>query len=171
MEEHEITFLPKSLPKAALESPFKEIIDIYFPHNSNHPVLRIRKNGDKFEITKKQPIKKGDASHQLETTIDITKMEFDDLAQAPGKTIRKLRYSYTEKEVLYEIDLFQDNLKGLILVDVEFKTKRDKELFDLPGWYLKDVTQEEFIAGGVLAGKKYSDIQITLDKFGYQKIL
>jgi hypothetical protein len=35
---------------------------------------------------------------------------------------------------------------------------------------LADVTQEEFIAGGWLAGKKYSDIESFLNKYNYKKL-
>lgn len=37
-------------------------------------------------------------------------------------------------------------------------------------WVLAEVTQEEFIAGGMLCGKNYDDISDKLEKFGYSKI-
>lgn len=171
MEEHEITFLPKFLPQKVLSSPAKEILDIYLPQKSTHPILRIRKSGNSFEITKKQPIKPEDSSHQLETTIQLTDAEFHDLAKLPGKIVRKIRHIYKESKTRYEIDFFQDNLKGLVLVDVEFKTQDEKWSFILPNWCLREVTQEKFIAGGNLAGKNYSEIQPALSKFNYTKIL
>ena len=39
-----------------------------------------------------------------------------------------------------------------------------------PKSLLADVTPEEFIAGGVLAGKNYDDIAGDLDRYGYKKI-
>jgi len=41
----------------------------------------------------------------------------------------------------------------------------------MPDFCLADVTQEEFLAGGFLAGKKYLDIQSFLDKHGYKKVI
>ena len=69
-----------------------------------------------------------------------------------------------------EIDVFVDGLEGLVLMDFEFNTVEEKSAFKMPGLALADVTQEEFIAGGVLAGKKYNDIALELERFNYQSI-
>jgi CYTH domain-containing protein len=170
MEEFELTFLPKELPEGVFKSPSKEMLDIYLPAFSSHPTLRIRKSGSKHEITKKQPVKEGDASHQLETTISLTVEEFADLEKIAGKRIYKTRYVYEEKGIMYEIDVFQKDLKGLVLVDVEFKNAEDKNTFKKPDWLLVEITQETFIAGGMLAGKRYGDIEKELLDFDYKKI-
>ena len=56
-----------------------------------------------------------------------------------------------------------------MLVDVEFSSNKEKSDFIMPDFCLADVTQEDFLAGGFLAGKKYSDIQFFLDKYNYKK--
>lgn len=170
MEELELTYLAKTLPTGLVSAEKKEMLDIYIPTSSDHPTLRIRKNGDKHEITKKQPIVEGDASRQLETTIKLTPAEFADLSQLPGKRIQKTRYLYQENNINYEIDVFRGDLTGLVLVDVEFATVQEKSAFVPPAWCLVEVTQEKFLAGGMLCGKKYSDIEQDLAKFGYQKV-
>jgi len=170
MDEFELTYLPKNLPSGVLSAPSKEMLDIYIPTNTDHPTLRIRKSGSKYEITKKQPVKEGDASHQIETTIPLTTEEFTEFEQLPGKRVYKTRYFYEEKGVAYEIDVFQKELKGLVLVDVEFKSAEEKAAFVAPEWILADVTQEKFIAGGMLRGKSYSDIEAKLNAFGFNKI-
>ena len=168
MEELELTFLPRSLPPQVFKSPSKEMLDIYIPVSSEHPILRIRKKGDTYEITKKHPITEGDASRQLETTIPLTPEEFADLEKLPGKRVAKTRYLYEENGVRYEIDVFNDALEGLILVDVEFPTVEEKSAFSPPDWILVDVTQESFIAGGMLCGKRYADIEEKLTTFGFK---
>lgn len=40
----------------------------------------------------------------------------------------------------------------------------------MPEFCLADVTQDAFIAGGMLAGKSFKDIEKDLGKFNYQKI-
>jgi len=65
--ELERTFLVKSLPDIG-NCESKVIVDVYLPKTSPHPVLRIRKNGSKYEITKKSPVT-NDASIQNEHTI------------------------------------------------------------------------------------------------------
>lgn len=170
MEEIELTYLVKELPAGIKSSPCKEILDIYIPTTAEHPTLRIRKTGEKCEITKKEPIRGNDASHQLETTIPLAKREFEELSRLEGKRARKIRYYYAENGINYEIDIFQDDLSGLVLVDIEFDSLKEKMNFTPPEWCLAEVTQKEFIAGGMVCGKKYADLKDELRKFGYNKI-
>ncbi len=169
MEEIELTYLAKELPQGVLVSPSKELLDIYIPKDVEHPNLRVRKSGEKYEITKKEPIEKGDVSRQMEITIPLHEREFNELNKIEGKRIQKTRFYYKEGDVNYEIDVFRGNLSGLVLVDVEFVSNKAKEDFNMPSWCLADVTQEVCIAGGMLCGKSYEDISNDLSKFNYQK--
>ena len=65
---------------------------------------------------------------------------------------------------------FADELKGLVLIDFEFSTENEKSTFKIPDIALADVTQEEFIAGGLLAGKTYNDISSELKRFNYKRL-
>ena len=168
--ELEKTYLAKYLPKGLKDSPSKEIKDIYFPKELEHPSLRLRKRGDKYEITKKQPVKGNDSSEQYEHTIQLTNDEFSALEKTAGKVVRKIRYYYNHNGIQAEVDVFQDELFGLVLVDFEFKEIADKNNFAMPDFCLADVTQDKIFAGGMICGKKYSDIEKYLDKFEYKKI-
>ncbi len=171
MIELEKTYLAKKLPGNLRSCKFEEIIDVYIPKTSEHPKLRLRKNGDKFELTKKEPFNNGDASHQKEQTIVLTETEFNTLnQQLEGKRVRKIRYYYDCSDRIAEIDVFQDALKGLVIVDFEFTTVQEKNKFQAPDFCLADVTQEVFIAGGMLCGKTYKCIEDDLNKFNYKKI-
>lgn len=170
MEELELTYLAKELPKGLKNARSKEMLDIYIPSSAKHPDLRVRKIGERREITKKQPVKGTDSSHQLETTIPLTPEEYTELSRLKGKRVEKTRYYYQEADVEYEIDIFRGDLKGLVLVDVEFNSLEKQKAFTAPAWCLADVTQEKLFAGGMLAGKRYSDIETKLLKFGYKKL-
>lgn len=170
MIELEKTYLLKSIPKNLKNAKFKEIIDIYFPKNSIHPKLRLRKNGKRFEITKKEPLDKEDSSIQKEQTILLSQEEFSALSKVNGKKIHKLRYYLDYNSQTAEIDVFKGDLAGLVMADFEFKTEEEKSNFKIPDFCLIDVTQEEFIAGGMLCGKKYEDILPKLNSLKYQKI-
>ncbi|MBI2032133.1 MAG: hypothetical protein HYT09_00630, partial [Candidatus Levybacteria bacterium] len=154
------------LPPAVLKSPSKDYLDIYIPSSYEHPILRIRRRGSIFEITKKDQVLKGDFSRHIETTIKLTKEEFDELEVLKGKRTLKIRYFYEEKGVSFEVDIFKGKLKGLILVDIEFKNTKEMKNFTPPSWLLVEVTQEEFLAGGMLCGKSYGDIEERLKVFG-----
>jgi CYTH domain-containing protein len=92
------------------------------------------------------------------------------LSQTSRKTVRKMRYQYLVRKTIAEIDIFQDHLKGLILIDFEFETIEEKKSFIVPDFCLCEVTQEQFVAGGSLAGRSYMDIEKYLQKVGYVKI-
>lgn len=169
--ELERTFLLRELPENLGECRKAEIIDIYIPASKEHPVLRIRKRGDKFEITKKEPIKGNDSSEQSEKTIPLTKEEFEELAVLKGKRFRKIRhYCPLANNIRMELDVYLDNLEGLVVVDFEFDSVEEKDKFSMPDFCLADVTQEKAFAGGILAGKKYSDIEQILQKYNYKKL-
>ena len=48
---------------------------------------------------------------------------------------------------------------------LSLKTEEEKNKFGMPDFCLADVTQEDFIAGGYLAGKGYVDIEKELERF------
>lgn len=159
----------KNIPVDLKTLKSMEVFDIYIPKSTLHSHLRIRKKGDKFEITKKYPVKDGDSSRLSEETIPLTKEEFEEFSQLEGRRVRKIRHYFKVGADMAEIDVFQDDLKGLILIDFEFKTVEAKNDFVMPDFCLADVTQEKFTAGGILAGKKYSDIEKELRKYNYKK--
>jgi adenylate cyclase len=53
---------------------------------------------------------------------------------------------------------------------VEFASLDEKARFVPPAWLGADVTQEEFVAGGMLCGKGYEDVAGELARFGYVPI-
>lgn len=165
MMEYEKTYLAKGLPEDLDDHESYVMVDVYFPKDSKHPVLRLRRKGNSYELTKKEPVG-DDKSHQEEHTIPLTKEEFDALAQVDGKRLEKRRYLYDDME----IDVFEGDLKGLVLVDKEFGSMEELNDFTMPDFCLADVSQEEFIAGGMLCGKRYEDIAGDLERFGYTPI-
>ena len=170
--ELERTFLLKYKPKDLEKYPHHEITDVYFPKEEFHPVLRLRNiDNKKFQMTKKFPINGKDSSEQEEHTIILTKQEFDAMAKASGKKVVKVRYYYQlPGGQRAEVDIFSDKLKGLGLVDFEFKTKEEKENFMATDFCLAEVSQDKWLAGGILAGKGYKDIEKVFKKYNYKKI-
>ena len=170
MIELEKTYLLKFVPDGLHNCENKEIIDIYIPKIREHPTLRIRKDGNKFEVTKKEPVT-DDASKQMEQTIQLLEEEFTEFQKLDGKVVSKRRYLYRYYNKIAEVDVFQGELKGLVLIDFEFDTEKEKDEFEMPDFCLADVTHELFLAGGMLCGKSYEDIENDLKRFDYQKII
>lgn len=169
--EVELTFLARELPKEIKGASGTPLTDIYVPDTAGaHPHVRLRQKGDVYEITKKFPITEGDVSVQQEITIPLTQDEFEPLATSSTRRVSKIRYNVAINGYDAEVDVFQDNLEGLVLIDFEFASEADKDAFVAPDVCLKDVTQEEWIAGGMLAGKRYADIEPKLNELGYRRL-
>lgn len=169
--EYELTYLAKFIPKQIQNIKPKRIIDYYLPElGVEHPVIRIRDNGGKYEITKKEPVDGSDSSKQYEHTIILTNLEFKDLIKGRKRKVLKDRYKLSINGHVAEIDIFLESLMGLVVIDFEFNNSEDKDTFVPPGCCLADITQEAFIAGGMLAGKSYKHIEPILDRFNYKKL-
>lgn len=157
MIEREKTYLALSLPDDVYDNDYQDMIDIYIG-DPDHPQLRIRKKGEKYSITKKQPVD-NDPSVQRETTIPLTQDEYNELATLAGRRIYKHRYNYDYQWKILEIDVFQKDLSGLIVVDAEFDNDADMNAFTMPEFCERDVTHDMRVAGGVLAGKSFGEIE------------
>ncbi|HEX8389882.1 MAG TPA: hypothetical protein VF597_00485 [Candidatus Saccharimonadales bacterium] len=165
--EIETTYLATALPEGLEQAPSKVIVDTYFPGDSVHAKLRIRQKGETYTLTKKTLVNPDDASTQIEENIELTADEYAALRQGNGKTVAKIRYEMQIGPHTAEVDVFTGDLKGLVLVDFEFETVEARDAFIKPDFCGPDVTQEDFIAGGVLAGKSLSDIEADLARYDY----
>lgn len=134
--ELERTFLAKQIPDGLKNCKFKEIRDIYIPKViEKHAPIRIRKNGDKYEITKKSTIVEGDHSQLLEENISLTREEFLLLdKEISGRRVSKTRYYYPVNGRIAEVDVFSDALIGLVLIDFEFSSVEEKDAFKPPSF-------------------------------------
>lgn len=158
MIEIEKTFLVKKLPKKLSLFKSSKIKQGYISSTSSP--LRIRQKGDKYELTKKIPLKEGDFSSVNEINIPLTENEFNKLWSLVEKSLEKTRYLIPIKDnLIAELDIYEKELQGLSVVEVEFISKKQMDSFIPLGWFSKDVTQEEFSANSFLAGKSFSEIK------------
>lgn len=169
--EREKTYLASRVPDNLTIDNSIVIRDIYIPEHSSHASLRLRQKGDTYEMTKKIQVIQGDSSRQTEHTIPLSVDEFDALASCSTKSLRKRRY-YTQIEGHNaEVDMYEDALQGLIVIDFEFMSDTELGDFAQPEVALADVTQDEIVGGGFLAGRSYADIEDGLKKYGYERII
>lgn len=166
MMEVERTFLIKKLPDLS-QFDCKEIIDFYIPQSDPNPLLRIRKKGEKYELTKKEIIS---SSQRIEQNVPLTAIEFAALLKSDGKETHKIRYTGKWNGQKVEVDVFKSKLEGLAIADFEFLSKEEAEKFKMPEFCLVEITGNQRLIGGALCGKKYTDIQDALEQFHYQPI-
>lgn len=165
--EVELSYLAALIPPDLEDCEHKDIFDMYFPANAEHAKLRIRQKADSYELTKKTQTNPNDAGVQHEENVELTADEFAALAKGSGRKLQKTRYLMPYKGIVAEVDIFTGSLRGLVVIEFEFKTLEEKRGFVKPDFCLANVTQENFIAGGFLAGKSYNDISLDLARFGY----
>ncbi len=157
MLEIEKTFLIKKIPN--LSSYKSDKIKQGYISSPPSP-LRIRQKGNKFELTKKLPLKEGDYSSAEEINILLTEYEFNKLWPLTEKSLEKTRYYIPLGDnLMAELDVFQDKLKGLAFIEVEFNSQEQMDSFQAPKWFGKDITQEDFSSNCFLAGKTFSEIK------------
>lgn len=157
MIENEFTYLVKDIPSNIASYPSEKILQGYLSEGVGN--LRIRQKGNKYELTKKTPLREGDFSRFNETTIYLSKQEFDKIWPLTVKSLEKTRY-YIDLEhgLKAELDVYEGDLKGFAVVEVEFPSEELRSKFTPPSWFGKDITQLEWSANEYLAGKSYQDI-------------
>ncbi|MCA9346674.1 hypothetical protein KC960_04235 [Candidatus Saccharibacteria bacterium] len=168
--EIELTFLATNIPIEIYKVKPVRIKDTYIPENHDFSPLRLRKTDDKYELTRKMPVKKGDYSKHNEHTIPLEEIVYLDISRLSKKSVVKDRYSVVINKYNAQVDVFQENLLGLVLIEFEFSSIRKMQEFKKPKCCLVDVTQDRTILGGQLAGKSYDDISSWLEKKGYIKL-
>jgi CYTH domain-containing protein len=169
--EIELTYLARFIPDeiASLTPDIME--DIYYPNlPGKHAILRLRRRGERYEITKKVPLNDGDGKQHLETTIELTREEYDALHMATGKTVGKKRYKLELGGRTAEFDIFTGDLEGLVTIDFEFDSETETKDFVPPECCGPDVSNERFIRGGEVAGRRYADLIADLDRLDYKRL-
>lgn len=133
--EIERKYLIKTLPDN-LDSFDCRILEQGYLNTS--PVVRIRRDNDKYELTYKSA---GLMSRQ-EYNLPLDQQSYEHLlTKIDGRLIQKKRYMIPlDSELTAELDIFEGSLAPLMLVEVEFPTEEAANTFLPPEWFGEDVT-------------------------------
>ena len=136
--EIERKFLVKDLP-FSLDSFDVRIIEQGYL--CTRPVVRIRRDNDKYELT----YKSGGLMARREENLPLTKESYEHLvSKVDGRLIRKKRYMIPldgeNTGLTVELDIFVGDLAPLILAEVEFNNENKAHSFVAPEWFGEDVT-------------------------------
>lgn len=136
--EIERKFLVERLPDDLAPYPSRVIEQGYL---NTDPVIRIRKDNDKYELTYKS---KGFMARQ-EYNLPLTAEAYRHLLpKIDGRLIQKTRYMIPlDEELTVELDIFGGDLKPLVLAEVEFQDEPSAGKFIPPAWFGKEVTFSE----------------------------
>ena len=102
------------------------------------PVIRIRQDNDRYELTYKS---EGLMARQ-EYNLPLTREAYEHLlTKIDGRLIQKKRYLVPlEDHLTAELDVFEGELAPLLLVEVEFPSEEEAISFTPPSWFGEDVT-------------------------------
>ena len=112
------------------------------------PVVRIRKDDDRYELT----YKSGGMMVRQEYNLLLTKDSYEHLKnKIDGRLISKKRYMIPYEKYMIELDVFENDLAPLVLAEVEFETEEEANTFTPPEWFGKDVTFSKAYHNSVLS--------------------
>lgn len=133
--EIERKYLVKTLPKNLSQYTSKKIEQGYLCTN---PVVRIRRSNDDYYMT----YKGGGLMVREEYNLPLTQASYEHLhTKIDGLLIAKTRYLIPlDNKLTAELDIFEQDLSGLQLVEVEFESVEDANSFLPPDWFGEDVT-------------------------------
>lgn len=133
--EIERKYLIKKLPDHLSSFPCRNIEQGYL---NTAPVIRIRRDNDKYELTYKS---QGMMSRE-EYNLPLNQESYEHLkSKIDGRLIKKKRYMIPLSEILtIELDIFEEDLAPLILAEVEFPDEKMALSFTPPDWFGEDVT-------------------------------
>ena len=154
--EIERKFKVKQVPQEILETiaPL-ELVQTYLaaPEGQERRVRAI--NNERFVITVKIPQVSSNGLIRQELEKEISKEDYElFLHQQKGTQIKKKRYKVpAENGLTYELDIYEGELDGLMVVEVEFPTEELADSFEKPDWFGKDVTSNKAYKNASLAEK------------------
>lgn len=134
--EIERKFLLKYLPNNYDKYPLHFIEQSYI--SLSNPEHRIRKKDNKYYETFKG---EGDIS-RTEDEKEIDKNKYNELLNNKiSRSIFKYRYMIPlNNNLMAELNIYQKELKGLFLIEVEFPSIEEANNFITPDWFLSEVT-------------------------------
>lgn len=141
-KEIERKFLVKDLPegfKKYLRTPIHQGYIMIAPDMKG--VVRLRHEAIHFY----QTIKRGSGKIRDEFEVELTAKQFKKLwPTTKGRRLNKTRYAVplNGKKIAFA-DVFHGRLKGLVMVEVEFRTVKECDSFVPPSWFGKEVTENK----------------------------
>jgi CYTH domain-containing protein len=109
-------------------------------YTDTHHTVRVRRAGDQAFLTWKGP-KSGAVREEVECEVPLQMGEALLADVPPNERVQKLRYRVEHAGVIWDVDVFQGALDGLILAEIEMT--REDELVVLPFWLGREVTSDQ----------------------------
>lgn len=135
--EIERKWLVRKLPGGLEHFLHKEYVQGYL---CTTPTVRIRQEGEEYVLT----YKGAGLLKREEYNLPLTEASFRHLlGKCDGRLIRKTRYFMPVKDkegLMIELDIYKEDLSGLMTAEIEFPSESEAMAFEPPSWFSEDVT-------------------------------
>ena len=156
--EIEKKYLVDSIDKVMKYVNLDECKKIYIEQGylSSNPTIRVRKFNNEYCITYKSRINNKVSSDVIvnqEIELPLTDESYNNMIKKIDyNLVKKIRYQIPlENGLMAELDVFDEKLKGLVMVEVEFENEDIANSFKEPEWFGKNVS----------ADKKYKNLYLA----------
>lgn len=129
----------------------KKLLQGYLVHRT--PSIRIRTSDDEAFLTIKGDSTNGISRPEFEYPIPHSDA-LELLKQCKGLLVSKMRYEIQYEGHLWELDIFEDENKGLIVAEIELDDENEE--FALPNWITTEVSSDPRYTNASLSQLPYS---------------
>ena len=119
--------------------PSREIVQGYIQADEISEI-RLRKHKDKHRFA----VKIGKGLMRQEAEFMLSPQSFQRLwPLTQGRRLQKVRYDIKHADLVWEVDVYQKEMAGLKVVEIEFASEEEADAFVVPVWFGREVTRDE----------------------------
>lgn len=146
--EIERRFLVDPPPDDLGAHPHAPIAQGYLVVAADGSAARVRRYGEAYHLT----VKHGTGTARREADVELTAVQFAALWPATeGRRLEKTRYRLPLGGHVVELDVFAGRHAGLVIAEVEFRTREAAAGFAPPAWFGREVTDDPTYRNSALA--------------------
>jgi adenylate cyclase len=110
--------------------------------------VRLRRKGEKLVLT----AKRGSGLSREEGEIELDRDSFEGLwPLTEGRRLHKRRHLIPSGDLTIELDVYEGDLAGLLVAEIEFASEDQARQFEPPEWIGEEVTGDERYLNETLA--------------------
>jgi lactoylglutathione lyase len=164
--ERRFVVSPAAAWRDLVEPYSKTFDDLYIRHTH----LRLRTLTDSatgwefIKLTKK--LESTSPYVQRIASLPVSPMEYELISRLEGEHISKVRYYHFYQGNVFSIDVFQGNMAGLVLCEVETGSLEELMRVEVPDYAVLEVTEDPFFTGGKLCRTTRDELTRKLAEIG-----
>jgi adenylate cyclase len=112
--------------------------------------VRLRRRGEQLTLT----AKRGSGLARDEAEVELERDAFEELwPLTEGRRLHKRRHVLPHGDLEFEVDVYEADLEGLVVAEIEFPSEDAAREFEPPDWIGEEVTGDERYLNETLASR------------------